>query len=122
MFPHQSGSRRKSRKTSWATSFLKLDWLLYSAKLWYKALDAQVAAKYDQLHENEVKTLVIDDKWLATLAAAVQTELNRVSQALTGRIQQLAERYATPLPTLARNVETLSDRIETHLQRMGFVW
>ena len=87
-----------------------------------KALDAQVAAKYDVLREDEVKTLVVDDKWLATLAAAVQTELNRVSQALTGRIQQLAERYATPLPTLARNVEALSDRIETHLQRMGFVW
>ena len=37
--------------------------------------------------EDEVKTLVVDDKWLASLAAAVQTELDRVSQALTGRIK-----------------------------------
>jgi type I restriction enzyme M protein len=41
---------------------------------------------------------VVDDQWLATLAAAVQGELDRVSQTLIGRIRQLAERYAPPLP------------------------
>ena len=46
----------------------------------------------------------MDDKWLATLAAAVQGELDRVSQTLTGRIRQLAERYATPLPQLTDEV------------------
>ena len=65
-----------------------------------KALDAQVAAKYAKLTEAEIKTLVVDDKWLAALAVSVQGELDRVSQALTGRIKQLAERYATPLPRL----------------------
>ncbi len=67
-----------------------------------KALEAKVAAQYGKLTEAEIKTLVVDDKWLATLAAAVQTELDRVSQALTGRIKQLAERYATPLPSSPR--------------------
>ena len=57
-----------------------------------KALDAHVAATYGQLTEGEIKVLVVDDKWLVTLAAAVQGELDRVSQALTGRIRQLAER------------------------------
>ena len=47
---------------------------------------------------------MVDDKWLATLAAAVQGELDRVSQTLTGRIRQLAERYATPLPQLTDEV------------------
>ena len=67
-----------------------------------KALEAKVAAKYGKLTEDEIKTLVVEDKWLATLAAAVQSELDRVSQALTGRIRQLAERYATPLPQTHR--------------------
>ena len=67
-----------------------------------KALDAKVVAKYGQLSEAEIKTLVVDDKWLAALAAGVQGELDRVSQALTGRIKQLAERYATPLPAAHR--------------------
>jgi type I restriction enzyme M protein len=42
---------------------------------------------------------VVDDKWMARLSAAVQGELDRVSQTLTGRIRELAERYATPLPS-----------------------
>jgi hypothetical protein len=39
--------------------------------------------------EDEIKTLVVDDKWLATLADTVRGELDRVSQTLTGRIRQL---------------------------------
>jgi type I restriction enzyme M protein len=86
------------------------------------ALEARVAAKYGKLTEDEIKTLVVDDKWLATLAAAVQTELDRVSQALTGRIRQLAERYASPLPQLTTEVATLTARVDEHLKTMGAVW
>jgi type I restriction enzyme M protein len=63
---------------------------------------------------------VVDDKWLATLQADVQTELDRVSQALTGRIRQLAERYATPLPALNAEVEALASKVNGHLAKMGF--
>jgi type I restriction enzyme M protein len=84
------------------------------------ALMAKVAAQYGKLTEDEIKPLVVDDKWLAALAAAVQGELDRVSQTLTGRIRQLAERYATPLPRLATEVETLATRVDKHLKRMGF--
>jgi type I restriction enzyme M protein len=87
-----------------------------------KALDTKVTARYKVLSENEVKTLVMVDKWLTTLASDVQTELNRISQALTGRIKELAERYATPLPRLTAEVEELSSKVEAHLQKMGFVW
>jgi type I restriction enzyme M protein len=87
-----------------------------------KILDAKVAAKYAKLTEAEIKNLVVDDKWLAALAASVQGELDRVSQALTGRIRQLAERYATPLPRMAEEVETLAARVDEHLKKMGFVW
>jgi type I restriction enzyme M protein len=85
-------------------------------------LTVQVAAKYPQLTEDEVKTLVVDDKWLATLAAAVQGELDRVSQTLTGRIRQLAERYAAPLPQLSDEVAALAGRVDGHLKKMGAVW
>src|SRR6266704_3135186 len=87
-----------------------------------KALDAKVASRYKTLSENEVKTLVVEDKWLATLASDVQSELNRISQALTGRIKELAERYATPLPRLSEEVEVLTGKVDEHLKKMGFVW
>jgi type I restriction enzyme M protein len=87
-----------------------------------KALDAKVASRYKTLSENEVKTLAVEDKWLATLASEVQAELNRISQALTGRIKELAERYALPLPRLSEEVEFLSCKVDAHLKKMGFVW
>lgn len=86
------------------------------------ALDKRAYDYYPQLTETEIKTLVVDDKWMAHLAAAVQGELDRVSQTLTGRVRQLAERYATPLPQLTDEVETLAARVEEHLKRMGAVW
>jgi type I restriction enzyme M protein len=86
------------------------------------ALLAKVAAQYGKLTEDEIKTLVVEYKWLATLAAAVQSELDRVSQSLTGRIRQLAERYATPLPKLAEEVATLAARVDGRLKKMGVVW
>ena len=85
-------------------------------------LEAKLDAKYPTLTEADIKTLVVDDKWLATLDAAVQGELDRVSQTLTGRIRQLAERYATPLPQLTDEVETLAALVDGHLKTMGAVW
>ncbi len=69
-----------------------------------------------------MKVLVVEDKWLATLVSDVQTELNRISQALTGRIKELAEHYATPLPKLTEDVEILAGKVDEHLRKMGFVW
>jgi len=86
------------------------------------ALDQLAYDKYPQLCVDEIKTLVVDDKWLAALEQAVQGELERVSQTLTGRVRQLAERYATPLPQLTDRVVELSARVDEHLKRMGAVW
>ena len=66
-----------------------------------KALDAKVAAQYAAA-EAETRSR----RWWWTTngwprsRSSVQGELDRVSQALTGRIRQLAERYATPIPQL----------------------
>jgi type I restriction enzyme M protein len=87
-----------------------------------KTLDAKVVAKYAHLRVAEIQTLVVQDKWLAALTASVQSELDRVSQALTGRIRQLADRYATPLPALGEELEGLAGRVDEHLKAMGFVW
>ena len=86
------------------------------------ALMAKVAAQYGKLTEDEIKSLVVDDKWLAMLAADVQSELDRVSQTLTGRIQELAERYATPLPKLTEDVKVRAARVDEHLKKMGALW
>lgn len=86
------------------------------------ALDALAYKTYATLGESDVRRLVVQDKWMAALSAAVHGELERVSQRLTGRIRELAERYATPLPQLLREVEDLSKRVDAHLAKMGASW
>lgn len=87
-----------------------------------KRQDSRVAAKYPALSQDEVKTLVVHDKWFQTLENEIQTELNRVSQSLSGRIIELAERYATPMTKLSADLEVFSTRVQVHLQKMGFIW
>jgi len=86
------------------------------------ALEKRVLAKYQSLTEAEIKTLVVEDKWMATFERNVKTEMERISQRLTGRIKELAERYATPMPALTTEVEALETRVQAHLNKMGFVW
>ena len=66
--------------------------------------------------------LVVDDKRQATLKAAIQAEIERVTQQLANRVKTLEERYAEPLPQLTQDVEALSGRVDEHLKQMGFVW
>lgn len=86
------------------------------------ALDAKALARYATLTEAEVKTLVVEDKWLAALDAAIHGEMGRVSQRLTGRVSELTERYETPLPSAAARVADLEAMVSRHLEAMGFVW
>jgi type I restriction enzyme M protein len=83
-------------------------------------LDTAVVAQYAKLTEGQVKALLVTDKWLAQVRGDVAAEVDRVSQALAGRVKVLAERYATPLPKLVEDLEVLSARVAAHLGRMGF--
>jgi type I restriction enzyme M protein len=85
-------------------------------------LDAKAYAQYPRLTEDEVKTLVVDDKWLTALEAAIHGEMERISQALTQRVKELAERYETPLPQMASRVAKLEAKVNRYLETMGFAW
>ena len=60
--------------------------------------------------------------------SSVQGEFDGVLQTRTGRICELAEWYATPLPRLADEVvalaalAALAARVEGHLVKMGAAW
>jgi type I restriction enzyme M protein len=84
------------------------------------SLDAGAYGQYSRLTSAEVQTLVVEDKWLAALATAIHGEMDRISQTLTRRVKELAERYETPLPQLASRVIELEAKVAAHLQRMGF--
>ena len=86
------------------------------------ALDQQVLARYGILTETEIKQLVIDDKWFATIQAAITGEVQRLTQALAERVKELEERYAQPIPALERSVENFNLKVNEHLLKMGVDW
>lgn len=80
----------------------------------------QPFAQYGKLSEADVKALVVDDKWLATVETDIQGEMDRISQTLTQRVNELAQRYGKPPPVLAEQVDAMESKVRTHQERMGF--
>ena len=85
-------------------------------------LDTKTLAKYPKLTVDDIKALVVDDKWLATLEARIHGEMDHISQTLTARVKQLAERYETPMPQLAKQADVLETKVNRRLEKMGFAW
>ena len=86
------------------------------------ALDGWAYAQYPKLTESEIKTLVVDNKWLASLDDTFQTEMDRVNQQLTQRVKELAELYEIPLPQVLDRVAKMEAKVNCHLENMGFAW
>jgi type I restriction enzyme M protein len=87
-----------------------------------EVLDARVYAQYPKLSEAEIQSVVIDDKWLGALEAIIHGEIERISRSLTHRVGELAERYERPLPDHVCAVAQIEQRVNRHLQKMGFYW
>lgn len=85
-----------------------------------KKLEDLVFNKYQKLTEDDVKEIVVQDKWITYLDEAVKTEMQRISQRLTVRVKELAERYETPLPMQLEVVKDLEVRVNKHLEAMGY--
>ena len=82
-------------------------------------LDKRVLARYPMLSETEINTLVVDDKWFASIREAIEGEIQRLTQQLAGRVKELEERYVQPLPELEQEVEVFGAKVEGHLNKMG---
>src|SRR5690606_6405857 len=104
--------------------YLQLDISIKGANAKIKKLNAEletlVLDKYPALSETEIKTLVLEHKWQAHLENALTQEQERISQNLTQRIKDLAERYETTLAALDAKALEASEKVKAHLQKMGW--
>jgi type I restriction enzyme M protein len=85
-------------------------------------LDKKAYDKYPKLSETDIKNIVIENKWMAALDVAVHGEMDRVSQSLTARVKELAERYESAMPELVKEVSAFESKVNKHLKQMGFAW
>ena len=109
-----------------ATAYLNANARESAAKKTLKALlvkmEDEVWTTYGNLSEDDIKTLVVEDKWLAHLKAAITAEADRSSQHLARRLGELADRYARPLGEISREARALEEKVAVHLENMGYVW
>ncbi|MBU8840635.1 type I restriction-modification system subunit M [Mycolicibacterium goodii] len=85
-------------------------------------LDLATLKKYGALTEDDVKSLVLDDKWQATVVRRVAGEVEALTLDLVARIQQLGERYAETVSDLDAELEKLEAKVAGHLAAMGVKW
>jgi type I restriction enzyme M protein len=87
-----------------------------------KKLQKKVQVKYKELSKAETQDILVNDKWIVSIINEINTEMDRISHRLTTRIKELSERYGETLPEMETEVEELSKKVKSHLQRMGFAW
>ena len=85
----------------------------------YDLLTALVV-KYATLSEEDIKRLVIEKKWFASLGSRLDGEMQRISQQLTTKVSALAERYAQTLPEIDAEIVDLEAKVAAHLKKMGY--
>lgn len=83
------------------------------------ALHLATLKKYGTLTEDEVKILVLDDKWHATVAGRIAEEVESLTLDLVARLQQLGDRYGETVGQLDQSLAGIEARVEGHLAAMG---
>lgn len=85
-------------------------------------LEIKVIAKYPKLTIEEIKTTVVEKKWMSEIENRIKTEMDNISHRLTQRIKELTERYESTLSELTNSVTDLTNKVEAHLKKMKYVW
>lgn len=83
-------------------------------------LYTKVIKKYTELTVEQVKTLVVDDKWLATLKDCFEGHLNDLTQVLSQRVKEISLRYEYTVSELEDKREILKNKVQEHLAMMGY--
>lgn len=83
------------------------------------ALDGMTFRKYGELTGDDVKSIVIDDKWRASVAARIDGEVTALTQSLVVRVQELGNRYIDTVSNLGALAEDLERKVAAHLAAMG---
>ncbi|STV14306.1 type I restriction-modification system, M subunit [Klebsiella pneumoniae subsp. pneumoniae] len=88
-------------------------------KKFQEKMDLAVFTQYKKLTDNDIKILLVQDKWKASLTGTLEAEIERVTQRLAKRVKELEERYSVALPVLTQNVNELEATVAAHLKALG---
>ena len=81
-----------------------------------------IAEKYSSLEESDVKSVLIENKWIKAIKEVVESELDSTILKLSKRLSELNDRYLVPLPEIEKEREKLSQKVKAHIEEMGVKW
>ena len=79
-----------------------------------------VVKKYASLTENEIKMLVVERKWLASVVGGCEALMQNVTHQIASDVTALVERYETTLGATENQVKDLEQQVLQSLKEMGF--
>lgn len=85
-----------------------------------QVLTLLVENKYATFTEKEIKQLVVDKKWLATISYVLHIEMQQITQQLTSELIVVVERYEQTLSDVDEELRDYENKVVEHLKKMGF--
>ncbi len=82
-------------------------------------LDISTLEKYGELSSDEIKNLVLQDKWVAVIERRIKEVLTSLLLQLVDRIMQLIQRYGRTLDEMEAEFAQLNDQVSGQLERFN---
>lgn len=104
----------------WESTYTKKEGYVSQWKQKRTELTEAVVAKYAALTEDEIKTLVVERKWLASVVGGCEALMQNVTHQIASDVITLAERYEVTLGATESKVNDLEQEVLRSLKEMGF--
>ena len=104
----------------WESTYTKKEGYVSQWKQKRTELTEAVVAKYAALTEEEIKMLVVERKWLASVTNGCEALMQNVTHQIASDVTALAERYETTLNDTEAHVKDLEQEVLRSLKEMGF--
>ncbi len=87
----------------------------------YEELELKAFHQYKNLEINEIKDLIIKDKWLNSLKNALENKIQKRTNALTSALNEIIQTYSNSLLELDKEVKESESKVLEHLKDLGLM-
>ncbi|GAA8820990.1 hypothetical protein VN1330_05320 [Helicobacter pylori] len=87
----------------------------------YEELELKAFHQYKNLELNEIKELIIQDKWLKSLKNALENKILKRINAFTSALNEIVSNYSNSLLELDKEVKESESKVLEHLKDLGLM-
>ncbi|MFB1309260.1 type I restriction-modification system subunit M [Helicobacter pylori] len=87
----------------------------------YEELELKAFHQYKNLEINEIKDLIIQDKWLNSLKNALENKILKRINAFTSALNEIIQTYSNSLLELDKEVKESESKVLEHLKDLGLM-